>query len=194
MKIIKKDFLIEEYIKSNDLRNKILKNIEKYKMFKKYVYKWNKKINLTSYEEKDFDFHAIIEPLIIFNEINPPRNILDIGTGFGNPSISIAITFPEIEVYCSEINHKRLSFLHFIKKELKLNNLIVLKEEIPDFTFEIVTARAFMEKDDFLKFLKDKEVKYNFLWLFLKENSDIHDFFKLINYNFKNKNYFQVLI
>ncbi len=186
--------LAKKYIKSQEILNRIKKNVYKYEKFKELVYYWNKKINLTSYEEKDFFFHAIIENLIIFEKIKTPKNILDIGAGFGNPSISIAFTFPETEIYCSEINKKRLSFLYLIKNNFELDNLKILESSYPKIEFDIITARAFMEFSNFFSFLKDKNLKYKKIWLFLKNFPEFEKIKEIVPYKYQNKKYFQVLL
>ena len=186
--------LAEKYIKSNELLIRIKKNIHNYENFKNLVYYWNKKINLTSYEENDFYFHAIIENFLIFERIPLPENLLDIGTGFGNPSISLAITFPELEIFCSEVNKKRLSFLYYVKNYFELNNLKILETSYPEKKFDIITARAFMEIKNLFSFLKNKNLKYNKLWLFLKKFHKFENIENFISYKYKNKEYFQVLV
>ena len=187
--------LAKKYIKSDDILTRIENNIEKFEQFKNLVYTWNRKINLTSYEEEDFYFHAIIENLIIFDEISLPENILDIGTGFGNPSISLAITFPEIKVYCSEINKKRLSFLIFVKNELDLNNLII-QNEVHRKKYRLITGKAFMNYQNFFDFLQKNEIKFSQLLLYFKDQANILSNKILVKkeYFYKNKKYIQMIL
>ncbi len=189
-----KKWELKKYFFSKNLIERIEKNIKYYKIFEELVYKWNRRINLTSYARENFFFHAFLEPLIIFNKINFPKNILDIGTGFGNPSVSFALTFPESEVYCTEINSKRKSFLYFIKKELNLENLKINDNSLTQ--FEMVTARAFKSIDDFLKFLKQEKIQYlKLLFYFKNKYKIIEKIIEKVEYYppKKKEKYFQII-
>ncbi len=184
--------ILEKYITNKEILERFEKNFEKLLYFKFLVFKWNKKINLTSYNENEFFFHALIEPLIIFNALPPFKEILDIGTGFGNPSVTYSIIFPETNVFCSEINKKKLSFLNFLKFELNLTNFIITKTYKKN--YQCITARAFKSFNSFLKFLKKENISGNYLLFFFKENNfKKKSVIKMVNYKFANKEYLQVL-
>lgn len=84
---------------------------------------------------------AILAP--IFSE---DAKVADIGTGGGMPGLILAIVRPDLHVRCIEPMERRCDWLNAQKKELKLDNMEVLRgraEEFHDaFHVDYVTARA----------------------------------------------------
>lgn len=81
-----------------------------------------------------------------FKKYGLPKNIADIGTGGGFPSIPIALTFSDIEVFAIDSIAKKIKFVELVKKELSIENLHPICTRIEDFekkeSFEVVTMRA----------------------------------------------------
>lgn len=81
-----------------------------------------------------------------FEKYGLPKNIADIGTGGGFPSIPIALNFPEVEVFAIDSIAKKIKFVEMVKKELSLENLHPICTRIEDFekkeAFDVVTTRA----------------------------------------------------
>lgn len=81
-----------------------------------------------------------------FEKYKYPKNLLDIGTGGGFPSIPIALEFPDIEVYAMDSINKKINFIKEIKNKLEVKNLTPICSRIEDFDkkefFETVTTRA----------------------------------------------------
>ena len=81
-----------------------------------------------------------------FEKYGLPKNIADIGTGGGFPSIPIALNFPEVEVFAIDSIAKKIKFVELAKNELSLENLHPICTRIEDFekkeAFDVVTTRA----------------------------------------------------
>lgn len=117
-------------------------NIQKYK---EHLFKWNKIHNLTGAKDEATLNHFIYDAVFPVSFLKPYKNLLDIGTGAGFPGMILALALPDTEVTLVEPLKKRASFLQFIKADLGLKNVRVIKkrvEEMPSEHFELVTSRA----------------------------------------------------
>lgn len=81
-----------------------------------------------------------------FEKYGNPKNILDIGTGGGFPSVPIAIKYPEINVCALDSISKKIKFIELVKEKLHLENLFPICTRIEDFKekekFDVATSRA----------------------------------------------------
>ncbi len=140
-------------------------NIQKYK---EHLHKWNKIHNLTGARDKEtvdaFIYDAIF-PLSFLPELN---SLMDIGTGAGFPGMILALGLPKTEVTLVEPLMKRASFLQFIKADLGLTNVTVIKKRVEDMEpkiFDMITSRAVTETKMLLQLSKnfrDADTKYLF--------------------------------
>ena len=108
--------------------------------------RWNKKINLTSIDEKDVLTLHLLDSLSIISELKGP-NILDMGTGGGLPGIPLAIACSEHSFTLMDARNKKIQFLEFIKSILPLANIDPIHQRVeehqPKLLYETVLARAF---------------------------------------------------
>ncbi|MBP3820374.1 16S rRNA (guanine(527)-N(7))-methyltransferase RsmG [bacterium] len=120
--------IFEEYeklfIEENHKVNLISKNDEKYL--------WEKHICDSLGIEKFFEKYFI------------PKNILDIGTGGGFPSVPIAIVYPQIEVIALDSIGKKIRAVENLKNRLNLKNLTAICSRVENFEgkFDVITSRA----------------------------------------------------
>ena len=117
-------------------------NIQKYK---EHLFKWNKIHNLTGAKNEQMVDDFIFDALYPVSFLPKVKNILDIGTGAGFPGMILALGLPNTQVTLVEPLAKRASFLQFIKADLGLKNVTVVKkrvEEMPGKIFELITSRA----------------------------------------------------
>lgn len=81
-----------------------------------------------------------------FEKYETPKNILDIGTGGGFPSVPIAIEYANINVFALDSIAKKIKFIEDVKENLNLTNLFPICTRIEDFDkkefFDAVTSRA----------------------------------------------------
>jgi len=126
-------------------------NIQKYK---EQLFKWNKIHNLTGAKDENTIDEFIYDAIYPLSFLPKTKNLLDIGTGAGFPGMILAIGLPETQVTLVEPLAKRASFLQFIKADLGLDNVRVVKKRVEDMDseiFELVTSRAVTDTDMLLK-------------------------------------------
>jgi len=148
-------------------------NVQKYK---ELLFKWNKIHNLTGAKDEKTINEFIYDAVFPISFLPPAKTLLDIGTGAGFPGMILAFALPETEVTLVEPLTKKASFLQFVKADLKLANVRVVKKKIEQMDseiFDIITSRAvtdtqmllelsknFRDKDSKLLFYKGERV-YN---------------------------------
>jgi 16S rRNA (guanine527-N7)-methyltransferase len=140
-------------------------NVAKYKA---HLLKWNKIHNLTGAKDEatldDFIFDALF-PVSFLPAVN---SLLDIGTGAGFPGMILAFALPDTAVTLVEPLTKRASFLQFIKADLEIKNVQVVKKRVEAMeseVFELITSRAVTDTKmllDLSKKLRDKDTKFLF--------------------------------
>jgi 16S rRNA (guanine527-N7)-methyltransferase len=134
-----------------DLPDNFFYNIQKYK---EHLFKWNKIHNLTGAKDEKTIDEFIYDAIFPISFLPKSKNLLDIGTGAGFPGMILAIGLPDTQVTLVEPLAKRASFLQFIKADLGLENVRVVKkrvEEMEPEIFELVTSRAVTDTDMLLK-------------------------------------------
>ena len=148
-----------------DLPDDFFYNVQKYK---EHLYKWNKIHNLTGAKDNEtldsFIYDAIF-PLSFLPSLN---SLMDIGTGTGFPGMILAFGLPNTHVTLVEPLMKRASFLQFIKADLKLKNVTVVKKRVEQMEpkiFDMITSRAVTETKMLLKLSKNfRDEKTKFLF------------------------------
>ena len=129
-------------------------NIQKYK---ELLFKWNKIHNLTGAKDEKTIDEFIYDAVFPVSFLPKSKNLLDIGTGAGFPGMILAIGLPDTQVTLVEPLAKRASFLQFIKADLGLENVKVVKkrvEEMQQENFELITSRDVADKDLRLKLIE----------------------------------------
>ncbi len=117
-------------------------NVQKYK---EHLFKWNKIHNLTGAKNENTINEFIYDAVFPVSFLPESKNLLDIGTGAGFPGMILAFALPNTQVTLVEPLMKRASFLQFIKADLGLENVTVVKkrvEEMEPQIFELITSRA----------------------------------------------------
>jgi 16S rRNA (guanine527-N7)-methyltransferase len=140
-------------------------NIAKYKA---HLFKWNKIHNLTGAKDEATLDEFIFDALFAVTFLPPVNSLLDIGTGAGFPGMILAFALPDTKVTLVEPLTKRASFLQFIKADLGLENVRVIKkrvEEMEGEVFELITSRAVTDTKmllDLSKKLRNRDTKFLF--------------------------------
>jgi 16S rRNA (guanine527-N7)-methyltransferase len=146
----------------------------KVQRYKEHLFKWNKIHNLTgAKDEKTLD-EFIYDAVFPISFLPKVESLMDIGTGAGFPGMILAFGLPDVHVTLVEPLSKRASFLQFIKADLKLDNVTVVKkrvEQMPSKIYDIITSRAvtdtkmllnlsknFRNQDSLLLFYKGEKV------------------------------------
>jgi len=126
-------------------------NVQKYK---EHLFKWNKIHNLTGAKDENTINEFIYDAVFPVSFLPKVDSLLDIGTGAGFPGMILALALPDTKVTLVEPLKKRASFLQFIKADLGLTNVTVVKkrvEEMPHEIFDIITSRAVTDTKMLLK-------------------------------------------
>ncbi|MCF6310755.1 MAG: 16S rRNA (guanine(527)-N(7))-methyltransferase RsmG [Sulfurimonas sp.] len=134
-----------------DLPDNFFYNIQKYK---EHLFKWNKIHNLTGAKDEKTIDEFIYDAIFPVSFLPRSKNLLDIGTGAGFPGMILAIGLPDTQVTLVEPLTKRASFLQFIKADLGLDNVRVIKKRVQEMEpeiFELVTSRAVTDTNMLLK-------------------------------------------
>lgn len=157
-----RSLLLEQKV---ELPDNFFDNIAKYK---EHLFKWNKVHNLTGAKDEKTVDKFIYDSIFPITFLPKCKNLLDIGTGAGFPGLILAMGLPETQVTLVEPLAKRASFLQFIKADLGLLNVRVVKkrvEEMPSEIFDLVTSRAVTDTEMLLKLsenFRDKNSKLLF--------------------------------
>lgn len=81
-----------------------------------------------------------------FEKYGKFKNLIDIGTGGGFPSIPIALKYNDINVFALDSIAKKIKFIELVKENLHLENLTPICTRIEDFDkkefFDVATSRA----------------------------------------------------
>lgn len=146
MKLLKNDFI--EILKKEAKKLNIdltKKQLEQFYLYKELLLEWNNKINLTAITEDDeILFKHFVDSLSIIKLIEKENAVIDIGTGAGFPGIVIAICIEKIKITLLDALNKRIEFLKIIKKELNLDNIILVHARAE----EIAITEEYRERFD----------------------------------------------
>ena len=119
-----------------------------------FLEKWNRTYSLTALRDsKRAVSHHLLDSLVILPYVTAP-NLLDVGSGGGQPGIPLAIARPELAVTLLDSNSKKTAFLQQAAIELGLSNVQVVTARVEAFQpatgFAAITSRAFAELADFV--------------------------------------------
>lgn len=140
----------------------------KVQKYKELLFKWNKIHNLTGAKDEATIDAFIYDAAFPVSFIPTPATLMDIGTGAGFPGMILAFALPQTEVTLVEPLAKRASFLQFVKADLGLKNVTVVKKRVEQMEpkiFEMITSRAVTDTKMLLKLSENfynKETKFLF--------------------------------
>ena len=151
--------------KKIELPDNFFYNVQKYK---EHLHKWNKIHNLTGAKDNETVDNFIYDAVFPVSFLPKVETLMDIGTGAGFPGMILAFALPNTEVTLVEPLVKRASFLQFIKADLELPNVTVVKkrvEEMKPKIFDMITSRAVTDTKMLLKLsenFRDDATKFLF--------------------------------
>jgi len=140
-------------------------NVQKYK---EHLHKWNKVHNLTGARDNNTLDNFIYDAVFPVSFLPKLETLMDIGTGAGFPGMILAFALPDTQVTLVEPLVKRASFLQFIKADLDLANVTVVKKRVEQMEpkiFEMITSRAVTDTKMLLKLseaFRDEKTKFLF--------------------------------
>jgi 16S rRNA (guanine527-N7)-methyltransferase len=130
---------------------------EKLSAYLSELYRWNKKINLTSVNEKDA-MKILVEPSLAMLEFLPDKGrVVDAGSGGGIPGIILAMRLPNCEFLLVDSDQKKSTFLTHVAGMLKLSNVRSVRERVEKLaktegyagTADAIVSRAVKREDVF---------------------------------------------
>ncbi len=114
------------------------------------LYRWNKRINLTSVDEENYITHHLLDSLSVLEDLHG-ETILDMGTGAGLPGVVLAIAQPEKQFTLLDARKKKIMFVNAVKTALSLNNINAVHCRVEDhrtsLKYSTVVTRAFARID-----------------------------------------------
>ncbi|MBW7901876.1 MAG: 16S rRNA (guanine(527)-N(7))-methyltransferase RsmG [Rhodocyclaceae bacterium] len=127
---------------------------EKLLAYAAFLEKWNRTYSLTALRDPALAVsHHLLDSLAILPHV-PAANLLDVGSGGGQPGIPLAIARPELAVTLLDSNGKKTAFLQQAAIELELRNVRVVTARVEAFRpaapFAAIVSRAFAELADFV--------------------------------------------
>ena len=95
--------------------------------FLELLFRWNRKINLTSLRETDDAIdRLLIEPLAGLRHVPPGSGrLIDLGSGGGSPAIPLALARPDLDLMMVETKARKAAFLREAVRVLELPRALV---------------------------------------------------------------------
>lgn len=147
--------MLQHNLQDTQLPDNFFENIARYK---KHLLQWNKIHNLTGAKDENTLDAFIIDAVYPVNFIPTVDSLMDIGTGAGFPGMILALALPNTQVTLVEPLAKRASFLQFIKADLGLQNVTVVKKRVEQMEpriFDMITSRAVTDTQMLLELSKN---------------------------------------
>ena len=162
--------------------------------YKEHLFKWNKIHNLTGAKDEKTIDEFIYDALYPVTFLPKVATLLDIGTGAGFPGMILALALPDTKVTLVEPLSKRASFLQFIKADLDLKNVEVVKkrvEEMQPKIFDIITSRAVTQTKMLLELSENFRDEHSQLLFYKGENvyDEVDDNYKYEIIKKQNRHY-----
>ncbi|WP_416886840.1 16S rRNA (guanine(527)-N(7))-methyltransferase RsmG [Marinospirillum sp.] len=133
--------------------------------------KWNQAYNLTAVRDpQEMVVRHLLDSLSLLPYIQP-KELLDVGSGAGLPSIPIAIMRPDLQVRSVDSNGKKVRFQVQVKAALKLDHFDVTQVRVeqhqPQAKSPQIVSRAFASLQDFIQWTEALATE-NARWLAMK--------------------------
>ncbi len=138
------------------LDSKTFKILENYA---KILFKWNEKINLTSYEKKTLFNEAFFDCVVLAELLNQLKinQFVDLGSGNGIPGLIVKIINNRFDATLIDGSQKKIAFLEYLSRILDIN-VSIYQARLPDKRLNLVTncviSKASMQECRLLKVAK----------------------------------------
>lgn len=123
--------------------------IEKLDKVQNMILEKNAVMNLTAItKEPEFIFNHWVDAFNAVKLIQNNSYILDVGTGGGIIAFACALSNKNLKVVCIDSTGKKIDFINYVIKELKIDNLIAISSRAEEYIknnrekFDYVIARA----------------------------------------------------
>jgi 16S rRNA (guanine527-N7)-methyltransferase len=115
--------------------------------------KWNRKINLTAIADPlEIAVKHFLDSTAPAGLIPPDSTLLDVGSGGGFPGIPLKILFPSLSVTLIDASRKKVNFLKYLIRTLKLEGIQALHvraEDLADVKSKIPFGQDSAFEDEF---------------------------------------------
>lgn len=109
--------------------------LNQFERYEQELLEWNSRFNLTAIRSaEEIRIKHFLDSLschLVLGK-NPPRRLIDIGTGAGFPGIPLKILYPKMQLTLVESVGKKASFCEHIAKTLELKDVEVLQARAED--------------------------------------------------------------
>jgi 16S rRNA (guanine527-N7)-methyltransferase len=114
---------------------------EEQERFAKYLnllLHWNQTHHLTAFTTQHQIIRGLFLDSLFFLPLLPPRpiRVVDIGSGTGIPGIPLRVVDPGVHLTLVEATRKRVSFLTALKKEIGIEDILVLHGRAEDLVMQ----------------------------------------------------------
>lgn len=125
---------------------------DKLEAFYALLFRWNRKINLTSLTDPDEAIdRLIVEPLIAARYVgDTAQALMDVGSGGGSPAIPLKIALPRLRLTMVESKTRKSAFLREATRQLALTATQVENARVEELltradlheSFDLISTRA----------------------------------------------------
>lgn len=100
----------------------------------KLLQKWQRRVSLSSYHTADeYARWGYLEGLVVAQSLADENTVIDVGAGAGFPGVAMSAALPGTAFIWLEPQRKRWAFLKEVVRELKLENVSVVRERFEEF-------------------------------------------------------------
>ncbi|MCR5067922.1 MAG: 16S rRNA (guanine(527)-N(7))-methyltransferase RsmG [Erysipelotrichaceae bacterium] len=130
---------------SMQLNEDQLKQLE---LYADLLIEWNEKFNLTAITDREEIYLKHFADCLLLCNYPLGESLADVGTGAGFPAIVLKIANPQLKVTMLEPNHKKVTFLNEVVRQLDLKDIEAVDQRSEDYArehyecFDTVTSRA----------------------------------------------------
>ena len=122
------------------------------------LFRWNKKINLTSIgTPEECVTRHFGESFLISKVVQPKGRLLDIGSGAGFPGLAVKLIAPDLDIVLLEPIAKKRAFLKEVTRVCGMSSVQILGSRLEQFernrgprAFDIITVRAVGELESLI--------------------------------------------
>jgi 16S rRNA (guanine527-N7)-methyltransferase len=105
---------------------------EAFQRYSEELREWNERVNLTAITDPQaIEVRHFVDSLACLLVVKPPLSglqIIDVGSGAGFPGLPIKIICPSVKVTLLEATGKKIAFLEYVVRQLKLEGVTLINE------------------------------------------------------------------
>ena len=147
--------------------------LEKFQTYASLLQKWGKVYNLTTLlsDEAIVSHHFLDSAALVpvLRSFPNARQVLDVGSGGGLPSIPLAILRPDLTVHAVDAVAKKTAFLTQVGIQLKLGQFRAMHTRVEKLKgrYDVISSRAFASLLDFVNWT-ERLLAPGGVWLAMK--------------------------